>query len=151
MWSKPDAIDSVDLALDVAKRTLEYYEDFFKVSYPLPKLGRYDFLCSLCLRIMLPLYRKPFGDKHGRWLSAIDKHPIRMEYCVNCIDYSICSNQKHSTYRNNPGRNISAETAALCRRWSVVLFVTCFRLTRKPSLRFDFAVTSLNKITDYNL
>ncbi len=41
MWSKPDAIDSVDFALDVAKRTLEYYEDFFKVSYPLPKLGKH--------------------------------------------------------------------------------------------------------------
>ena len=40
MWSKPDAIHSVDFALDVAKRTLEYYEDFFKVPYPLPKLGR---------------------------------------------------------------------------------------------------------------
>lgn len=40
MWSKPDAIYSVDFALDVAKRTLEYYEDFFKVPYPLPKLGR---------------------------------------------------------------------------------------------------------------
>lgn len=39
MWSKPDAIHSVDFALDVAKRTLEYYEDFFKVPYPLPKLG----------------------------------------------------------------------------------------------------------------
>lgn len=42
VWSRPDAINSVDFALDVAKRTLEYYEDFFKVSYPLPKLGRYD-------------------------------------------------------------------------------------------------------------
>ena len=40
MWSKPDAIHSVDFALDVAKRTLQYYEDFFKVPYPLPKLGR---------------------------------------------------------------------------------------------------------------
>ena len=40
MWSKPDALHTVDFALDVAKRTLEYYEDFFKVPYPLPKLGR---------------------------------------------------------------------------------------------------------------
>ncbi|CAH3110477.1 unnamed protein product [Pocillopora meandrina] len=38
VWSKPDALHSVDFALDVAKRTLEYYEDFFKVPYPLPKL-----------------------------------------------------------------------------------------------------------------
>lgn len=42
VWSRPDAINSVDFALDVAKRTLEYYEDLFKVSYPLPKLGKYD-------------------------------------------------------------------------------------------------------------
>ena len=41
VWSKPDAINTVDLALDVAKRALEYYENFFKVSYPLPKLGTY--------------------------------------------------------------------------------------------------------------
>ncbi|PFX20498.1 Endoplasmic reticulum aminopeptidase 1 [Stylophora pistillata] len=38
VWSKPDAINSVDFALDVAKRALEFYEDFFKVPYPLPKL-----------------------------------------------------------------------------------------------------------------
>lgn len=41
MWSKPDAIDSADFALDAAKHALEYYEDFFNVSYPLPKMGKY--------------------------------------------------------------------------------------------------------------
>ena len=92
----------------------------------------------------------PRGN-HDRWLSALDKHPIRTEYCVNCIDHSICSNQKHSTYQNNPWRNTSAEIVALRRRWSVVLSITYFRLTWNSFLMFDFAVITLHKITDYNL
>ena len=70
---------------------------------------------------MLPLNSTGnlFRSKHDRWWSAIDRHPIRTEYCVNCIDHSIFSNQK----QNNPWRNISFETVALRRRWSVVLFI----------------------------
>ena len=30
-------------------------------------------------------------------------------------------------------------------------FIACFRLTWKPSLRFDFAVITLHKVADYNL
>ena len=40
MWSKPDAINSAYFALGVAKHALEYYEEFFNISYPLSKLGK---------------------------------------------------------------------------------------------------------------
>jgi len=42
VWSKPDAINSVDFALGAAKHALEYYEEFFNVLYPLPKMGEYE-------------------------------------------------------------------------------------------------------------
>jgi len=40
VWSKPDAINSTDFALNAAKHALEYYEEFFNISYPLPKMGK---------------------------------------------------------------------------------------------------------------
>lgn len=39
VWSRKDAIDSTDLALSVAENVLNYYEKFFNIPYPLPKIG----------------------------------------------------------------------------------------------------------------
>ncbi|KAH9519830.1 hypothetical protein Btru_071006 [Bulinus truncatus] len=36
-WSRPDAVESTRLALDFGHRLLEYFEDFFNISFPLPK------------------------------------------------------------------------------------------------------------------
>ena len=40
MWSKPEAVNSTEFALNAAKHALEYYEEFFNISYPLPKMGK---------------------------------------------------------------------------------------------------------------
>ena len=42
MYARPDAIrrGSGDYALHIAKRLIEFYEDYFKVPYSLPKLGK---------------------------------------------------------------------------------------------------------------
>ena len=37
IWARKDALDQVAYAKDVGPRMLEYFEDFFNVSYPLPK------------------------------------------------------------------------------------------------------------------
>ncbi|CAH3161876.1 unnamed protein product [Porites lobata] len=38
VWSKPDAVNSTEFALNAAEHALEYYEEFFNISYPLPKM-----------------------------------------------------------------------------------------------------------------
>ena len=43
VWARPDAVDAgqVDYALDIGVRILTYFEDYFNIPYPLPKLGIY--------------------------------------------------------------------------------------------------------------
>lgn len=38
VYATPDKIDEVDFSLDVAVKTLEFYNDYFDIPYPLPKL-----------------------------------------------------------------------------------------------------------------
>ena len=38
VWATPDKIELTDFALDVGVRSLEYFEDYYGVPYPLPKL-----------------------------------------------------------------------------------------------------------------
>ncbi len=42
VWARPEAVDAghLDYALDVGARILTYLEDYYNVSYPLPKLGK---------------------------------------------------------------------------------------------------------------
>lgn len=42
MYARPDAIrrGSGDYALNITRRLIEFYEDYFKVPYSLPKLGK---------------------------------------------------------------------------------------------------------------
>ena len=41
VWARREAVDSgqVDYALDIGVRILTYFEDYFNVSFPLPKQG----------------------------------------------------------------------------------------------------------------
>ena len=47
VWAPPEQINQGQFALDVAVKVLQYYEDTFKVAYPLPKQGKYNCTC-LC-------------------------------------------------------------------------------------------------------
>ena len=38
VWSQPAAINNTAYAQKIGPRVLEFYEDFFKTEYPLPKL-----------------------------------------------------------------------------------------------------------------
>jgi len=42
VWAPPEQIDQGQFALDVAVKVLQYYEDTFKIAYPLPKQGIYN-------------------------------------------------------------------------------------------------------------
>lgn len=39
-YAPPDQIDQVDYAKDVGVRMLDYMEEYFNISYPLPKAGK---------------------------------------------------------------------------------------------------------------
>ncbi len=41
VWARPEAVDAghLDYALDIGARILTFFEDFYDVPYPLPKLG----------------------------------------------------------------------------------------------------------------
>lgn len=36
---RPNRVNDLDLAMEAALRTLEFFEGYYKVEYPLPKLG----------------------------------------------------------------------------------------------------------------
>jgi aminopeptidase N len=37
VWSRPEYIDQVNFALDYGVEVIDFYEDYFKVPFPLPK------------------------------------------------------------------------------------------------------------------
>ena len=42
VWSRPDAVDTVDYALEKGADILEYYGEYYGTAYPLEKMGRYQ-------------------------------------------------------------------------------------------------------------
>ena len=38
-WARADVVDSVDYATQIGVRILDFYDDFFGIEFPLPKLG----------------------------------------------------------------------------------------------------------------
>ena len=40
MWARSSAIDSVDYALQVSVKVLDYFGEYFGTKFPLPKLGK---------------------------------------------------------------------------------------------------------------
>lgn len=41
VFATPEQLEKVDFALAVGKSVIEYYVQYFKIPYPLPKLGEY--------------------------------------------------------------------------------------------------------------
>lgn len=56
LYARPDAIQSGsgDYALQITKRLLNFYQNYFKVKYSLPKLGKPDCVC-VCVCVMWAL------------------------------------------------------------------------------------------------
>lgn len=40
-WSRPEAIQQAEFALDVGVDTITFYENYFNISFPLKKQGNY--------------------------------------------------------------------------------------------------------------
>ena len=42
VFATPEQINKTDFALSVGKAIIEYYIQYFKIPYPLPKLGKFE-------------------------------------------------------------------------------------------------------------
>ena len=38
IWARRDAMDQVDYAADIGPKVLKFFEEYFKVKFPLPKI-----------------------------------------------------------------------------------------------------------------
>lgn len=38
VWTRPEALESARYALEVAPKILSFFEEYFKIPYPLPKI-----------------------------------------------------------------------------------------------------------------
>lgn len=43
-YAPKDQLDQIDYAKKVGKEILEYFEEYYNVSYPLPKAGKFSLL-----------------------------------------------------------------------------------------------------------
>lgn len=66
LYARPDAIrrGSGDYALNITRRLIEFYEDYFKVPYSLPKLGKLFLILLVKSEVHMcigyAIFREPF-------------------------------------------------------------------------------------------
>ncbi|KAK2562234.1 Endoplasmic reticulum aminopeptidase 1 [Acropora cervicornis] len=79
VWSRKDAINSTDLALSVAENVLNYYEKFFNIPYPLPKIDLIavpDFAAGAMENWGLLTFRETYLLSDPASSSAADKQDV---------------------------------------------------------------------------
>ena len=82
LYARPDAIASGagDYALHITKRMLQFYEDYFKVKYSLPKLGRtpskHTPAYCLCVCVCVSVFFKECVNVKCVWRK------VKMEFTV---------------------------------------------------------------------
>lgn len=79
VWSRKDAINSTDLALSVAENVLNYYEKFFNIPYPLPKIDLVavpDFAAGAMENWGILTFRETYLLSDSASSSAADKQDV---------------------------------------------------------------------------
>lgn len=79
VWSRKDAINSTDLALSVAENVLNYYEKFFNIPYPLPKIDLVavpDFAAGAMENWGILTFRETYVLSDPAVSSAADKQDV---------------------------------------------------------------------------
>ena len=61
-YAPKDQLDQIDYAKKVGKKILEYFEEYYNVSYPLPKAGKFFCLLYVVL-VKCKLFRTLFQLK----------------------------------------------------------------------------------------
>lgn len=77
LYARPDAVrrGSGDYALNITKRLLEFYEDYFKVPYSLPKLD------------LLAVPKHPYAAMENWGLSVFVEQRILLDQSISSISY----------------------------------------------------------------
>ncbi|KAL9980512.1 hypothetical protein ACROYT_G009112 [Oculina patagonica] len=79
VWSRKDAVESTSLALSVAENVLNYYEKFFNIPYPLPKMDLVavpDFAAGAMENWGLLTFRETYMLSDPASSSAADKQDV---------------------------------------------------------------------------
>lgn len=79
VWSRKDAIESTRLAVSVAENVLNYYEEFFNIPYPLPKMDLVavpDFAAGAMENWGLLTFRETYLLSDPASASAADKQDV---------------------------------------------------------------------------
>ncbi|EDO30265.1 predicted protein, partial [Nematostella vectensis] len=79
VWAQKEALDSTKLALSVAKNVLSYYEKFFNIPYPLPKIDLVavpDFAAGAMENWGLMTFREHYLLSNPLSASAADKQDV---------------------------------------------------------------------------
>lgn len=96
MWAPPEQIDQGQFALEVAVKVLEYYEDLFKVKYPLPKqdlVAIPDFAAGamenwglITYRLTSLLYKKnKSSDSNKERVAVVVAHELAHQWFGNLV------------------------------------------------------------------
>ncbi|NWW95783.1 TRHDE protein, partial [Rhynochetos jubatus] len=86
LYARPDAIrrGSGDYALNITRRLIEFYEDYFKVPYSLPKLVNIYFFLFLDL---LAVPKHPYAAMENWGLSVFVEQRILLDPSISSISY----------------------------------------------------------------
>lgn len=96
VWAPPEQIDQGQFALDVAVKVLEYYEQIFKVDYPLPKqdlIAIPDFSAGamenwglITYRLTSLLYDEgKSSDSNKQWVAVVVAHELAHQWFGNLV------------------------------------------------------------------
>ena len=85
VYAPPDQITQASFALDVATKVMDFYEDFFGVPYPLPKLGKYPIWYLQIMLILVSLETEKFNL---RKYVFVFKSPLWLIFSYMRILYS---------------------------------------------------------------
>lgn len=81
-WSTPaQPIESLDFALDIASRTIDFYEEYFGIEYPLPKCDNValpDFSSGAMENWGLVTYRETAMLANPKTAGVADKHYVAL-------------------------------------------------------------------------
>lgn len=96
VYATPDKIDEVDFSLEIAVKTLEFYNDYFDIPYPLPKLDMValpDFASGAMENWGLVTYRehavlvdpKNTSLPSKQWVAMVVAHELAHQWFGNLV------------------------------------------------------------------
>ncbi|XP_050744358.1 aminopeptidase N isoform X2 [Drosophila biarmipes] len=142
-WARPNAIDQCDFAAEFGPRVLQYYEQFFGIKYPLPKIDQMavpDFSAGAMENWGLVNYREStllFSENHSSLadkqdLAIVIAHELAHQWFGNLVTMKwwtdLWLNEGFATYVASLGvEDIHPEWNSKD-RGSLYAIVTAFRL-----------------------